>query len=100
MLKSFKNNSLSSLFDNFSSLMVPKSSNESENEFVATKDGIRFAMSAIKGIGTNVVEAIIEEREKNGSYKDLFDFIKRVDKSRVGKKNIELLIDAGSFDFD
>lgn len=73
--------------------------NEAEDEFIATKDGIRFAMSAIKGIGSSVVEAIVEERKKGGVYKNLFDFIKRVDKSRVGKKNIELLIEAGSFDF-
>ena len=79
--------------------ILPPSVNEAEDEFIATKDGIRFAMSAIKGIGSSVVEAIVEERKTNGLYKNLFDFIKRVDKSRVGKKNIELLIDAGSFDF-
>ncbi|NGX44851.1 MAG: hypothetical protein K1060chlam3_01026, partial [Candidatus Anoxychlamydiales bacterium] len=79
--------------------ILPPSVNEAEDEFISTKDGIRFAMSAIKGIGSNVVEAIVEERNNNGTYKNLFDFIKRVDKSRVGKKNIELLIDSGGFDF-
>ncbi|NGX33899.1 MAG: DNA polymerase III subunit alpha [Candidatus Anoxychlamydiales bacterium] len=79
--------------------ILPPSVNEAEDEFISTKDGIRFAMSAIKGIGSNVVEAIVKERNKNGPYKNLFDFIKRVDKSRVGKKNIELLIASGGFDF-
>jgi len=78
--------------------ILPPDINEAEDEFIATKNGIRFAMSAIKGIGSAVVEAIVEERNKNGSYKNLYDFIKRIDKSRVGKKNIELLIDAGAFD--
>ncbi|MBN2479446.1 MAG: DNA polymerase III subunit alpha [Parachlamydiales bacterium] len=79
--------------------ILPPDVNEAEDEFVATKTGIRFAMSAIKGIGSNVVEAIVEEREKNGPYKSLYNFIERVDKSKVGKKNIELLIEAGALDF-
>lgn len=79
--------------------ILPPDVNEAEDEFIATKDGIRFAISAIKGIGSSVVEAIVEERKLNGSYKSLYDFIKRIDKSRVGKKNIELLIDAGAFGF-
>ena len=73
--------------------------NESGKEFVATKDGIRFAMSGIKGMGSAVVDAIVSEREANGSFQSLFDFIKRIDKKKVGKKNIELLIDTGALDF-
>ncbi|HRW58376.1 MAG TPA: DNA polymerase III subunit alpha [Chlamydiales bacterium] len=73
--------------------------NEAGVEFVPTKQGIRFAMSGIKGVGVAVVEAIVKEREKNGEYTSLQNFIERVDKRSVGKKNIELLIDAGSFDF-
>lgn len=73
--------------------------NESEGEFVATQSGIRFALSAIKGIGEQVVEAIIIERNQNGAYKTLSDFIKRVDAKKVGKKGIQGLIDAGCFDF-
>jgi DNA polymerase III subunit alpha len=79
--------------------ILPPDINEAEDEFMAAKDGIRFAMSAIKGIGSAVVEAIVDERNKKGPYKNLYDFIQRIDKSRVGKKNIELLIDSGSFDF-
>jgi DNA polymerase-3 subunit alpha len=73
--------------------------NESGIEFVATKDAIRFAMNGIKGLGGAVGEAIIEDRKAFGPYKSFQDFINRSDKKRVSKKNIELLIDAGAFDF-
>ncbi len=79
--------------------ILPPDVNEAGDEFVATKEGVRFAMSGIKGVGSGVVESIVYEREKNGHYKDLFDFFKRIDTTKVGKKNIELLIDAGAFDF-
>ncbi|MEX0962040.1 MAG: DNA polymerase III subunit alpha [Simkaniaceae bacterium] len=73
--------------------------NESGDEFVATNEGIRFAMSGIKGVGHGVVEAIIEEREKEGNFSSLYDFLKRIDLKRAGKKAILHLIDAGGFDF-
>lgn len=79
--------------------VLPPDINQALSEFAASRDGIRFAMAGIKGVGGAVVEAIIEEREKNGPFTSLYDFMQRVDKSRVGKKQIELLIDAGSFDF-
>ena len=71
--------------------------NESNLNFTATSKGIRFALSAIKGVGVQAVEALIEER-KQGPYKGLYDFVRRNDSRRIGKKMIELLIDAGSFD--
>lgn len=73
--------------------------NQAGSEFTAADQGIRFAMSGIKGIGSAVVEHIIEERGKEGAFKNLYDFIRRVDKTRVGKKQIEILCDAGCFDF-
>lgn len=79
--------------------VLPPDINQASSEFAASKDGIRFAMAGIKGVGGAVVEAILEERDKKGPYKNLYEFIQRVDKMRVGKKQIELLIDAGSFDF-
>ncbi len=72
--------------------------NEAGLTFAASPKGIRFAMGGIKGIGTAAVEAIVEERIRNGSYNSLYDFIKRVDTGRVGKKAIEGLVDAGCFD--
>lgn len=73
--------------------------NKSRLEFSVDSDGnIRFGLSAIKGIGTSASESIIYEREKNGEYKDLYDFIERVDIRAVGKKTIENLVVAGAFD--
>lgn len=79
--------------------VLPPDINQASSEFAASNDGIRFAMAGIKGVGGGVVDAILEERNKRGPYKTLYEFIQRVDKTRVGKKQIELLIDAGSFDF-
>ncbi len=79
--------------------ILPPDLNESGPEFVATPKGIRFAMSGIKGVGEGVVEAIIEERKRAGPFRSLFDFCQRIDTKRVGKKTIELLIEAGCFDF-
>lgn len=73
--------------------------NESGSEFVATPGGIRFAMSGIKGVGEGVVDTIIKERKQAGPFTSQYDFFKRVDSSRVGKKIVENLIGAGSFDF-
>lgn len=79
--------------------MLPPDVNESGKEFVATEQGIRFALTAIKGVGEGVVESIIEERKKSGLFKSLADFFKRIDTQKVGKKTVEYLIEAGSFDF-
>lgn len=73
--------------------------NESNVEFAATDNGIRFAMSAIKGVGKGVVEAVIAERIEKGFFDSLYDFVKRIDPKKVGKKTIETLIRAGCFDF-
>lgn len=78
--------------------ILPPDINESGKQFLATAKGIRFAMGAIKGVGEGVVDVILEERLK-GVYKSLFDFIQRIETSRVGKKVIENLIEAGCFDF-
>lgn len=79
--------------------MLPPDVNESGTTFIATAQGIRFAMSGIKGVGTGVVEAIIKERQKGGPFTSLYQFIKRIETGKVGKKVIENLIQAGSFDF-
>lgn len=77
---------------------LPPDINESDKEFRATDKGIRFALSAIKGVGEQVVEAIVQERTKKGLFTSFHDFLFRIDKKKVGKKVVELLIDAGSFD--
>ncbi|MBN2778804.1 MAG: DNA polymerase III subunit alpha [Bacteroidales bacterium] len=73
--------------------------NESFKSFTVNKDGnIRFGMAGIKNVGSNAVENIIAEREKNGLYKDIFDFVSRVNLNAVNKKNIEALAFAGALD--
>lgn len=73
--------------------------NESYNDFTVNSHGqIRFGIAAIKGVGEAAVEKIIEEREKNGPYKDVYDFFERIDYKSVNKKTIENLVTAGGLD--
>ena len=73
--------------------------NESKIDFGANKsDEIRFGLGAIKGVGEGASLCIIEERQKNGTYKDVWDFMSRVNLKAVNKKCIENLIKAGAFD--
>lgn len=79
--------------------ILPPDVNEAGLEFMASPGGIRFAMSGIKGVGLGIVELILEERMRRGPFAGLYDFIQRIDKTKVGKKQIEILIEAGCFDF-
>src|SRR3984957_468214 len=79
--------------------ILPPDINEVSKEFVAKEKGIRFAMSGIKGVGEGVVEVMLEERKKQGPFLNFYNFFKRIDLSRVGKKAIECLVEAGSFDY-
>lgn len=73
--------------------------NESQRKFSANKKGeIRFGLSAIKGMGDAAAINIIEEREKNGPYKDIYDFVQRVNLSAVNRKALESLALSGGFD--
>jgi DNA polymerase-3 subunit alpha len=79
--------------------VLPPDINASNREFSATKEGIRFAISGIKGVGEGVVDAILAERKARGNFSSLYDFIRRIDTKKIGKKTIEYLIEAGCFDF-
>ena len=73
--------------------------NESELNFAVNKDGaILFGLGGVKGVGEAAVETIISEREKNGPYKDIYDFVERVDISKCNRKAVENLAVAGAFD--
>ena len=73
--------------------------NESFQKFGVNQHGeIRFGLAAIKGMGDSVAQSIISEREKNGAYKDIFDFVQRVNFSQVNRKAIEALALSGGFD--
>lgn len=73
--------------------------NESFENFTLLADNnIRFGLAAIKNVGQNIVEAIVEERKKNGKYKSIGDFLGRVESKDLNKKSLESLIKAGAFD--
>jgi DNA polymerase-3 subunit alpha len=73
--------------------------NESKSDFTVNMEGqVRFGLAAIKGAGNAAVNAIIEEREAGGLYKDIFTFTKRVNLKAVNKKTMEVLAMAGGFD--
>jgi DNA polymerase-3 subunit alpha len=73
--------------------------NESYLKFGVNHTGdIRFGLAAIKGLGDSAAQAIIEEREKNGPYKSIFDFAQRVSFANVNRKAYESLALSGGFD--
>ncbi len=80
--------------------VLPPSVNESFVEFGISKETghIHFGLSAIKNVGVGVATIIQEERQKNGPYRNLTDFLKRMPKQVVNKKTLESLIKSGAMD--
>ena len=78
--------------------VLPPDINEGDGRFTATKEGIRYGLYAIKSVGRPVVDSIVEEREANGPYKTLQNFIERVASREVNKRTVENLIKAGACD--
>ena len=78
--------------------LLPPDVNYGEADFSVDNGKIRYGLSAIKSVGSGTVESIISEREKNGLYTDLEDFINRVTKYDANKRTIENLILAGALD--
>jgi len=73
--------------------------NESNLMFTVNKDGnIRFGLGAIKGVGESAVLQLIDEREKNGIYKNIYELAERVNLNALNKKNLEAMAVAGAFD--
>ncbi|MBC9908924.1 DNA polymerase III subunit alpha [Chitinophaga varians] len=79
--------------------VLPPDVNESLKGFAVNKKGqIRFGLGGLKGVGEAAVENLLEERKKDGVFKTVFDFIKRVNQRAVNKKSLEALIMSGAFD--
>jgi len=73
--------------------------NESNVKFTVNRDGnIRFGLGAIKGVGESAVIQLIEERERDGLYKDIYDLVERVNLNALNKKNLEAMAVAGALD--
>jgi DNA polymerase-3 subunit alpha len=80
------------------SLLVPDV-NESSRSFEVNKKGqIRFGLGAIKGVGEAAVDSIVDERKLRGEYKDIFDFVSRINSRQVNRRCLESLALAGAFD--
>lgn len=78
--------------------VLPPDLNQSGRNFTRVPEGLRFGLTAIKNVGVGAIDSMIENREKNGPYKDLLDFCRRVDTRQCNKKVVESLIKSGTFD--
>jgi DNA polymerase III subunit alpha len=80
--------------------VLPPNINESLKNFTVAGEGkkIRFGLRAIKNVGDNITEIIVEERKNNGKFKSIADFLQRVKSRDLNKKSMEALIKAGAFD--
>ena len=78
--------------------VLPPDVNESSSGFAVIGEKIRFALAGIKGIGDEAIKSILDAREKEGPFTDLYNFCKRVDLKRVNRRVIEALIKCGAFD--
>lgn len=78
--------------------VLPPDVNEGGVSFTATGEGIRYSLSAIKGVGRPVVEGIVNERKRNGPYTGIKNFIKRLSAKETNKRVLESMIKAGAFD--
>ncbi len=76
----------------------PPDINEGQSGFSVAGEGIRYGLSAIKSVGRSVVDAIIKERENNGPYTSLDDFVERISGKEVNKRTVENFIKSGAMD--
>ncbi len=78
--------------------ILPPDINSSGIQFTPDGESIRFGLSAIKGVGEGVVDAILRERDANGPFRSLQDFIARCEKRQLNSRTVECLIKCGAFD--
>ena len=84
--------------------LLPPDINRSQPKFSvefpagAERGAVRYALAAARGVGVAAMEAVVAERERNGPFKDLTDFARRMDTKQVNKRQLEALVKAGAFD--
>ncbi len=78
--------------------VLPPDINKSEVNFTVENGAVRYALSAIKNVGEAGMKAIVAERDKNGPFKSLEDFVKRIDVSALNKRYLENMAKAGAFE--
>src|SRR5947208_15104947 len=69
-----------------------------ENDPKSGKPAIRYALAAVKGVGEQAMRELVAERQRNGAFKDLFDFARRLDTRSFNRRQFENLVKAGAFD--
>ncbi|MEW6187037.1 MAG: DNA polymerase III subunit alpha, partial [Thermodesulfobacteriota bacterium] len=79
-------------------VVLPPDVNLSALDFTVVEDKIRFGLAAVKNVGAGAIDSIIEARKKEGPFKSLVDFCRRVDLRRVNRRVVESLIKCGAFD--
>ena len=84
--------------NNLSLVLNPPCVNKSQSTFSVYKDEIFYALGAIKNVGPAAMDRIVSARESGGNFKDVFDFARRIDLRKVGKRPLEMLIRAGALD--
>ncbi len=78
--------------------MLPPDVNASGAEFRVENGHIRYALGALKNVGEQAMRALVAEREKNGPYKEVFDFAERMDPKVMNRRQLEFMVKAGAFD--
>ena len=78
--------------------ILPPDINRSQLEFTVQDTNVIFGLECLKGIGVAIIEEIIRSRNEYGEFKSLYDFCTKVDRSKVTKKSIEILVESGTFD--
>lgn len=78
--------------------VLPPDINESFSDFTIVENSVRFGLSAIKNVGSNVIELIVKERKENGRFSSFLNFCSRVSSNVLNKKTLESLIKSGTFD--
>lgn len=78
--------------------ILPPDINTSDADFQVQGDSVRYALSALKGVGDAAMRLIVAERSKNGPFKNLSDFLRRIDPKWINRRQIEVLAAAGAFE--
>ena len=78
--------------------VLPPDVNRSEIEFGIDGDSITFGMGAIKGVGESVLQMVVDEREENGPYRDIFEFAERIESKALNRSALEALVKVGALD--
>ncbi|MBI2087475.1 MAG: DNA polymerase III subunit alpha [Deltaproteobacteria bacterium] len=78
--------------------VLPPDINESRADFTVVSEKIRFGLAAVKNVGGKAVDVVLESRERDGGFKSIFDFCRRIDLSVVNRRVVESLVKCGAFD--